>query len=132
MRILLNFSLLLLMSVAALAALGAVLMEKNKIRLKNGPRYAQFAATLVTALAYWMTQNSKLLAGVAGLNLLMLLGFLWVLFYYMVWGVLVYQYNKHHHRTGDGHSSMLSMLYIDSHPDKPDADADVPTEKLKL
>jgi hypothetical protein len=71
---------------------------------------------LVTALAYWMTQNSKLLTDIAGLNLLMLLGFLWVLFYYMVWGVLVYQYNKHHHRTGDNHSSMLSMLYIDSHP----------------
>lgn len=132
MRILLNFSLLLLMMVALLAALGAVLMGKNKIRLKTGPRYAQFAATLVTAAAYWMTQNSKLLASVSGLNLLMLLGFLWVLFYYMVWGVLVYQYNKHHHRTGDGHSSMLSMLYIDSHPDKSEADDNVPTEKLKL
>jgi hypothetical protein len=38
MRILLNFSLLLLMLVAALAVLGAVLMEKNKIKLKTGPR----------------------------------------------------------------------------------------------
>jgi amino acid transporter len=132
MRILLNFSLLLLMLVAALAVLGAVLMEKNKIKLKTGHRYARFAATLVTALAYWMTQNSKLLTDIAGLNLLMLLGFLWVLFYYMVWGVLVYQYNKHHHRTGDNHSSMLSMLYIDSHPDKSQADDDLPTEKLKL
>lgn len=132
MRILLNFSLLLLMLVAVLAALGAVLMEKNKIKLKTGPRYARFAATLVTALAYWMTQNSKLLTSISGLNLLMLLGFLWVLFYYMVWGVLVYQYNKHHHKTGDSHSSMLSMLYVDSHPDKPHADDDLPTKKLKL
>jgi amino acid transporter len=132
MRILLNFSLLLLMLVAALAVLGGVLMEKNKIRLKTGPRYARFAATLVTALAYWMTQNSKVLSGISDLNLLMLLGFLWVLFYYMVWGVLVYQYNKQHHRTGDGHSSMLSMLYIDSHPDKSQANDEVPTEKLKL
>jgi hypothetical protein len=115
MRILLNFSLLLLMLVALLAALGAVLVEKNKLKLKTGPRYAQLVATVMTGVAYWMVQNSKVLAGISGLNLIALLGFLWVVIYYMVWGVLAYQLNRHHHRYTEG-ESMLTMLYNDSHP----------------
>ena len=115
MRILLNFSLLLLMLVALLAALGAVLVEKNKLKLKTAPRYAQLVAIVMTGIAYWMVQNSKVLAGITGLNLAALLGFVGILIYYMVWGVLAYQLNRHHHRYTEG-ESMLTMLYNDSHP----------------
>jgi hypothetical protein len=115
MRILLNFSLLLLMLVALLAALGAVLVEKNKLKLKTAPRYAQLVAIVMTGVAYWMVQNSKVLAGITGLNLAALLGFVGILIYYMVWGVLAYQLNRHHHRYTEG-ESMLTMLYNDSHP----------------
>jgi hypothetical protein len=117
MQAILNFGLLLMVLVAVFAVFGAVLVEKNKLSLKTGPRFSRVAATLVMGAAYWITQHSKAFTDVAGWNLVALLGLLWVLAFYLVWGVLVYRLNKHPERLGDDHGSMLSMLYVDSeHP----------------
>ncbi len=114
MQAILNFGVLLILLLTAFGICGVVLVEKHKLNLKTGPRYSRLAATVILALAYWVTQKSKTFAGVTDWNLLALLGFLWVISYYMVWGALAHQLNRHAHRSADDHGTMLSMLYSDS------------------
>jgi hypothetical protein len=114
MRVILNFGILLLLLSAMLAVCGAVLVGQRRFQLKGGARYARIAATLVAAIGYWMTQNAKVFAGLSDLNLVALLGLLWVVSYFLVWGAVVYQINKMSHHMDGNHSTMLSMLYTDS------------------
>jgi hypothetical protein len=114
MRVILNFGILLLMLSALLAVCGAVLVGQRRFQIEGGVRYARIAATLVAAIGYWMTQNAKVFAGLSDLNLLALLGLLWVVSYFLVWGAVVYQINKMSHHMDGNHSTMLSMLYTDS------------------
>lgn len=114
MRVIVNFGILLLVLSVLLAVCGAVLVGQRRFLLKGGSRFARIAATLVAAVGYWMTQNAKVFAGLSDLNLLALLGLLWVVSYFVVWGAVVYQINKMGHHLDGEHSAMLSMLYTDS------------------
>jgi len=114
MQVILNFGVLLILLLTASGIGGAVLVEKHKLNLKTGPRYSQVSATVIMAIAYWVTQNAKSFSGVTGWNLVALLGFLWVICFYLVWGAIAHQLNKHAHRGHSDDGTMLSMLYSDS------------------
>jgi len=114
MQVILNFGVLLILLLTAFGFAGVFLVEKHKLHLKTGPRYSRVAATIILGIAYWVIQNTKSFAGVTGWNLVALLGFLWVLCFYLVWGAVAHQLNKHAHRAPGDHGTMLSMLYSDS------------------
>jgi amino acid transporter len=113
MKFLLNAAILLLVVAFLMALIGALMVSKKSINFKSGPRFARIAATLVTAFGVWFVQNSKILMAMELWNLVALLGLIWVLGYIIVWGVLVYQFNRLGHSAEYAHSSILSMLYID-------------------
>jgi ABC-type nickel/cobalt efflux system permease component RcnA len=115
MKFLLNASILLLLVAVVMAIVGAFMVSGKKITFKSGPRFARIAATLVMVVGVWFVQNSKILMGMELWNLVALLGLIWVLGYIIVWGVLVFQFNRLGHSAEYAHSSILSMLYIDPH-----------------
>ena len=113
MKFLLNAAILLLIIASLMALVGAIMVSKKKLTFKSGPRFARVAATLDLAIGIWFVQNSKILMSMELWNLAALLGSIWVLGYIIVWGVLVYQFNRLGHSAEYAHSSILSMLYID-------------------
>lgn len=114
MQLLLNFGLIYIVLVTVLGICGGVLVEKHMLNLKTGLRYSQVAATVVLVAAYWVSQNSRAFSGLAGWNLVALLGLVWVLSFYLVWFAVAHQLNKHAHMGGSDHGTMLSMLYTDT------------------
>lgn len=113
MKFLLNAAILLLAIAFLMALVGAFMVSKKAINFKSGPRFARIAATLDLAVGVWLVQSSKILMAMELWNLAALLGLIWLLGYIIVWGVLVFQFNRLGHSAEYAHSSILSMLYID-------------------
>lgn len=113
MKVMVNFGIILFLLATTLAGIGAYKAKKRTLNYKTGPRHAKLAATLVVALAFWMTQSTRALSGIDPWNLAFFLVLLWTVVYYMVWGTVVFVLNLSSHKHEHAHSSMLSMLYID-------------------
>ena len=132
MNVIVNFGILLLLLIVLMAGIGAYKVKRKTVNYKTGSRHAKWSATLVTAVALWMTQSTKYLSGIETLNLGFFLLMLWAVAFYMVWGVMVFVLNKLSHAHDHEHSAMLSMLYVDSEHLADSTHLDAKTEPVAL
>jgi heme/copper-type cytochrome/quinol oxidase subunit 4 len=123
MRHLLLIAFVLFVFAVFLTVGGLALVWTGKLRTKGLNRHALMAATLVGIAGYWLSQRSKLAVQMSSIDLGVYLVLVCVLAYIAFWLAVGKALTKKYHSHDFQESSVLSMLYVDSHREPHDFEA---------
>jgi hypothetical protein len=99
---------------------GLVLVWMKELKHKNLSRFGVLAALLTVGAGLYLARWSKAPLHINDVDLMALLLLVAVLAYIVFWAANILLLNRIYLHGSDGESSILSMMYLDSHPDQPD------------
>ncbi|MEI8171514.1 MAG: hypothetical protein WCG50_17715 [Rhodoferax sp.] len=105
---------------SVIAMVGFALVYSGGINVKNSKKSSALGATLLAACGMWLTGHFSLGPRHEGFDLVITFSVLWFLCLFVFWtGIAMGLGWKLRHKRGHdsdfGHSSMLSMQFIDTH-----------------
>jgi hypothetical protein len=103
--------------VLVLTAGGVALVWKQILKSRNLNRYSLLAATLTTAIGYWLMKRSPLALNMVEIDLVVTLALVCVVTYIVFLICIERVLTSHLHSPDFQKSSVLSMLYMESRQD---------------
>jgi hypothetical protein len=98
-----------------LGLVSVMLVKSRTIHANNAKRFAAIAGALAASIGLFLTQRTGFAIASTLFDLGTFLAVLWVICFSLLWAVIATAINRYHAEGEFGESSMLSMMYLDSH-----------------